>query len=163
MGNIHKLTKDGVTLFPATTTDAVVHPQVRASLSNLINEYNISLLYPTLGEENSDIYTLQNAINLLSAKLDENLKVGGIKIIFKDENNNYQEWRYLGTKPFTNTSQWSREDSWYENYSEIDDISEESFSGDILRKTDQYLSTVEKNTVKHNLGIELDAYSVTWN
>ena len=36
MGEIHKLTKDGKTLFPATTTDAVVHPQVRAAISSLM-------------------------------------------------------------------------------------------------------------------------------
>lgn len=162
MGNIHKLTKDGVTLFPATTTDAVVHPQVRASLSNLINEYNISSLYPTLGKGNSDIYTLQDAINLLSTKLDENQKVGGIKIIFKDENSNYQEWRYLGTDIFNNASQWSREDSWYVDYSEINDLQNEEFSGDILRKTEQSLSTVEKDQVKKNLGIEIKAEKITW-
>ena len=43
MGEIHKLTKDGITLFPATTTDAVVHPQVRAAVSTLLQ--NIMYLH----------------------------------------------------------------------------------------------------------------------
>jgi hypothetical protein len=41
MGEIHKLIKDGITLYPATTTDAVVHPQIRTELSNLITTSTI--------------------------------------------------------------------------------------------------------------------------
>lgn len=33
MAKIHKLTKGGQTIYPATTTDAVVHPTTRKNLT----------------------------------------------------------------------------------------------------------------------------------
>lgn len=163
MGNIHKLTKDGVTLFPATTTDAVVHPQIRTALSNLINEYNVSQLYPTSGSNNGDKYTLQSAISLLADKLTDSQKVGGVKIIFIDSfTSEVQEWRFNGTF-FTSTSSWSREDYWYSDISEEVIDLENNLLNNVLRKSEQYLTTSEKNQAKTNLGIELDAKTITWN
>lgn len=163
MGEIHKLTKDGITLFPATTTDAVVHPQVRAAVSNLITEYNVSSLFPTAGSEGSSKYTLQGAISLLFDKLKETQRFPGIKVIFTDftEPDVTQEWRYLGGS-FTTTTNWAREDSWYTNLSQdVSDI-EENILNDALRKSEQSLTTVEKNQVKNNLDLSLDGYKVTW-
>ena len=47
MSAIHKLTKNGSTIFPASTTDAIVHPPVAASVTDMIKEYNVSELFPT--------------------------------------------------------------------------------------------------------------------
>ena len=75
MGEIHKLTKDGKTIFPATTSDAVIHPQMKTALSDLVVEYNVSRLFPTEGNEGSEKYTLQEAVNLLGEKLLENQNI----------------------------------------------------------------------------------------
>lgn len=163
MGNIHKLTKDGFTLFPATTTDAVVHPQVRASLSNLINEYNVSNLYPTSGVNNTNEYSLQGAISLLSSKLNNSNKQKGVKIIFIDhDKQEVQEWKFIGPT-FTNTSSWSREDFWYSDFSEDFSDLEDNLANDVLRKSHQNLSDSELTSVKNNLKLEIYAKSEVWN
>ena len=38
MAKIHKLTKDGQTIYPATTTDAVVHPTSRKNLTEELSK-----------------------------------------------------------------------------------------------------------------------------
>ena len=162
MGEIHKLIKDGITLYPATTTDAVVHPQIRTELSNLITTYNVTALFPTSGSGNSSKYTLQSAISLLSSKLLDNQKVPGIKIVFCDIiSHETQEWRYLGDT-FTDINHWAREDSWYiaaaEEYSNIEDL----LVNDVLRKSHQSLTENEKYQVKDNLGIQLNAETIDW-
>ena len=46
MAKIHKLTKDGQTIYPATTTDAVVHPTTRKNLTeslSLLDNKNLLL------------------------------------------------------------------------------------------------------------------------
>ena len=47
MGKIHKITKNGQTIYPATTTDAVAHPTLKVPVSKLIGEINVSNLFPT--------------------------------------------------------------------------------------------------------------------
>lgn len=161
MGEIHKLTKDGVTLFPATTTDAVAHPQVRTSLSNLISEFNVSSLYPTGGSSNSDRYTLQGAISMLGAKLTDSQKIGGVKVVFIDSTGEIQRWRFLGDS-FTTTENWAREDSWYVETGEDVENLEDNLLNDSLRKTEQSLTSAEKNQVKTNLDLELTAKKISW-
>ena len=162
MGEIHKLTKEGVTLYPATTTDAVVHPRIRTELTNLITSYNVTALYPTSGSGNSSRYTLQSAISLLSSKLLDSQKVPGIKIVFCDIiNHETQEWRYLGDT-FTEPSCWSREDSWYVTVSEEASDIENLLVNDVLKKTRQSLTEEEKETVKDNLDLQLYAKTVYW-
>ena len=161
MGEIHKLTKDGVTLFPATTTDAVAHPQVRTSLSNLISEFNVSNLYPTGGSDNSDRYTLQGAISILGAKLTDAQKIGGVKVVFIDSTGEIQRWRFLGDS-FMTTGNWAREDSWYVETSEDVENLEDNLLNDSLRKTEQSLTSAEKNRVKTNLDLELTAKKILW-
>lgn len=162
MGEIHKFTRGDVTLFPATITDAVVHPQMRATVSEMITEFNVSKLFPTSGSNNSSSYTLQSAISLLYNKLEVQHQVPGIKIIFIDvEKNEPQEWRYLG-RAFTNPQNWAREDSWYvEMNEEVGDI-DTNFFDDALRKSEQLLTQGEKDQVKSNLGIELDVKKINW-
>lgn len=162
MGEIHKFTRGDVTLFPATITDAVVHPQMRATVSEMITEFNVSKLFPTSGSNNSSSYTLQGAISLLYDKLEVRHQVPGIKIIFTDvEKNEPQEWRYLG-RAFTNPQNWAREDSWYVEINEEVENIDTNFIGDTLRKSEQLLTQEEKNQVKSNLGIELDVKKVNW-
>lgn len=118
MGEIHKLTKNGITIYPASTTDAIVNPTTRTTLSDLINSYNISSLFPTSGSNNTSNYTLQGAISLLGNKLKDSQKIPGLRVVFTDIiNHETQEWRYLGGV-FTDTSNWSRVDSWYVKISE---------------------------------------------
>ena len=93
MSAIHKLTKNGSTIFPASTTDAIVHPSVAASVTDMIKEYNVSELFPTEGIDDGTVYTLDLAISVLGAHLRDSEKCGGIKLIFlertKDKFNTY--------------------------------------------------------------------------
>ena len=162
MGEIHKLTKDGITLFPATTTDAVVHPQIRTALSNMVTEYNVSNLFPTLGENKTNNFTLQGAISVLQNKLVDKQKVPGIKVLFIDLYSEVQEWRYIGGV-FTDVDNWAREDSWYTTLSEDVEELENTLLNDALRKSEQNLTTVEKEQVKKNLDLNISAKNITWN
>ena len=157
MGEIHKLTKDGITLFPATITDAIAHPELRTTLSNLITVYNVSNLYP-----NNNITTLNEAIELLKGKLKDEQKVSGIKVQFISETG-LQEWMYNGNT-FDNLSNWSRCDSWYtytdEETPDINDL--EILTADALRKTKQDLTNEERKQVKENIGIAESVISTTW-
>lgn len=47
MAKIHKLTKSGQTIYPATTTDAVVHPATRKNLTEELTELNKRILDET--------------------------------------------------------------------------------------------------------------------
>lgn len=47
MAKIHKLTKEGQTIYPATTTDAVVHPTTRKNLTEELTELNKRILDET--------------------------------------------------------------------------------------------------------------------
>lgn len=47
MAKIHKLTKGGQTIYPATTTDAVVHPTTRKNLTEELTELNKQILDET--------------------------------------------------------------------------------------------------------------------
>lgn len=157
MGEIHKLTKDGITLFPATITDAIAHPELRTTLSNLITVYNVSNLYP-----DNNITTLNEAIELLEGKLKDEQKVSGIKVQFISETG-LQEWMYNGNT-FDNISNWSRCDSWYtytdEETPDINDL--EVLTADALRKTKQDLTNEERKQVKENIGIADSVISTTW-
>ena len=158
MGEIHKLTKDGVTLFPATITDAIAHPELRTSLSNLISVYNVSNLYP-----DKNITTLSAAINLLNEKLKDGQKIAGIKVQFIGDEG-LQEWAYTGNT-FTDTNSWSRCDSWY-TYTDEDETAEivdyENLMANALRKTKQDLTEEERQQVKENIGLAESVISTTW-
>lgn len=79
MATIHKLTKDGQTIYPATTTDAVVHPDLAVSSSKLIEEVNVSKIFPTGGIDGTNKYTLETAIAMIPASL----RNVGIKCSYK--------------------------------------------------------------------------------
>lgn len=96
MADIHKITKNGETILPVTTTDAIVHPQMETSLTNMLNEYNVSKLFPTGGVDSGDTYTLEGAIALLNSKLTASQKTVGIKLAFKDNGSIIKEYLYKG-------------------------------------------------------------------
>lgn len=152
MAEIHKLTKDGQTILPATTTDAVVHPQARVSLTGLVNEYNVSVLYPTEGVSGNK-YTLQRAITVLNSKLSDEQKTIATRVAYIDSTDNTGRiWRYLGAgKSFTDTSSWSREDSWFIETNKIVDNLEETLVSTALRKTAQTLTEAEQEQVRINI------------
>ena len=107
MAEIHKITKNGQTILPATTTDAVVHPELQTPLTSLINEYNVSVLFPTSGIDGTNKYDLQTAINLLDEKLAPEQKTVGIKVAFYTNDLNIlgTTYTYIGDT-FTDINNW---------------------------------------------------------
>ena len=103
MASIHKLTKDGQTIYPATTTDAVVHPDLAVSSSKLIEEVNVSKIFPTGGIDGTNKYTLETAIAMIPASL---VNVG-IKCSFINEANQLETWEYQGGT-FTSSGTWKQ-------------------------------------------------------
>ena len=101
MGKIHKITKNGQTIYPATTTDAVAHPTLKVPVSKLIGEINVSNLFPTGGTNGTNKYTLESAI----AKIPTDLRIVGIKCSFLSDAGVVEEWVYQGGT-FTNTDSW---------------------------------------------------------
>ena len=96
MATIHKLTKNGETIFPATITDAVVHPNTGRTLTSMMKEYNVSDLFPTEGIDGGNKYTLALAIQTLNNHLAAAQKTGGVKLIFiPTDNPNTEEEYYL--------------------------------------------------------------------
>lgn len=109
MAEIHKLTKNGETIIPATTTDAVVHPELQTPLTSLINEYNVSTLFPTSGIDGTNKYDLQTAINLLDEKLAPEQKTVGIKVAFYTKSDELEKWEYVRVDGlFSNINYWNQ-------------------------------------------------------
>ena len=110
MATIHKLTKDGATIFPATITDAVVHPHTGRTLTSMIKDYNVSDLFPTEGVDSGNKYTLALAIQVLGSHLSAAEKVGGIRLTFISSTSPYPEEEYYLWKSTwsTNTADWGQ-------------------------------------------------------
>lgn len=87
-----KITKGGQTVYPATVMDAVVHPDLRVDASKLIEEVNVSKIYPTGGIDGTNKYTLETAI----AKIPSSLRTVGLKCSFLDEGGELETWEYQG-------------------------------------------------------------------
>lgn len=105
MADIHKITINGETILPATTTEAVIHPQLEATVSDLQTEYNMSHLFPVSGVNNSSQYTLGLAISVLSGKLGPTQKTPGTKISFLGVTGVAEFWACYKT-PFDNENSW---------------------------------------------------------
>lgn len=109
---IHQLkSKTGTKFIPVTTTDAVVHPQIRETLSGLINDYNVSVLFPTSGTDSGNKYTLDSMIALLNGKLTDQQKVVGVKGSFLDSSGVLNTYEFIGSGEFSSSSSWTRFDS----------------------------------------------------
>lgn len=102
MATIHKLTKDGATIFPATITDAIVHPNTGKTLTSMIKDYNVSELFPTEGVDGGNKYNLALAIQVLNTHLTAAEKTGGVKLTFISTTSPYPEEEYYLQK-----STWS--------------------------------------------------------
>ena len=92
MGKINKLTKQGETVYPVTVTDAVVNPTLKVESSKLIEEVNISNVYPTGGTDGTDKYTLETAI----AKVGAELRHAGLKVTFLNADGKTETWEFQG-------------------------------------------------------------------
>lgn len=70
MAKIHKLTKGGQTIYPATTTDAVVHPTTRKNLTEELAELNERILDETKraqAAEEANATAIEALVNELEA------------------------------------------------------------------------------------------------
>lgn len=107
MATIHKLKKDGATIFPATITDAIVHPTTGGTLSEIIKEYNVTELFPTEGIDGGNKYTLAAAVQVLDSHLRTQDKTVGIRVAFEDTEypSNHRSYMYLGGT-MTSTANW---------------------------------------------------------
>ena len=117
MATIHKLTKDGATIFPATITDAVVHPQTGKTLTSMIKDYNVSELFPTEGIDGGNKYNLALAIQVLGTHLSAAQKTGGIKLTFISSVSPYPEEEY-----YLGKSSWSATASDWDQRFEVGDV-----------------------------------------
>ena len=108
---IHKLTKvGGITVLPATSTDAVLHPQVKKPLTRMITDYNVSVLFPTGGVSGGNVYTLSSAITKLSGVISDSDKVLGVRVSFLDQTGDLEVWEYVSGS-FSSTVGWREIDS----------------------------------------------------
>ena len=98
---IHKLSQGGKTVYPATISDAVVHPGTRTSINSLFNEINVSVVFPTSGTDGTNRYTLEGAV----AQVPAELRNVGLKVSFVDSAGQVETWEYQGGT-FTNTGSW---------------------------------------------------------
>ena len=175
MATIHKLKKDGLTIFPATITDAVIHPSVSKSLTSLVKEYNVSELFPTEGIDGGNTYNLPLAIRVLGSHLRSSEKNGEIKVTFiPEENANYTNSYYKNKQEWSNLeADWNMQvtlgpeisdpsgiwdPSTAEEYVDqkiaeqqilIDNVSRTS-----VQVTPQELTEDQKSQVRENIGLE---------
>ena len=88
MAKINKLTKNGQTIYPATTTDSVLHPNLKVSASKLVGEVNVSAIFPTGGIDGGNKYTLETAI----AKIPQALRQPGLHVSFVNKSGKFEEY-----------------------------------------------------------------------
>ena len=106
MTKIYKLSKGWETIYPATTSDAVVHPGTRTSINKLFNEINVSVVYPTSGIGRTNKYSLEGAI----AQVPQELRNIGLKVSFLNNSTFVETWEFAGGA-FENIENWkSNED-----------------------------------------------------
>lgn len=86
MAKIHKLTKGGQTIYPATTTDAVVNPNSRKSLTAELSE----LASYTILEWNTDAATTRKQVPTKFRKT-------GLQITYKRNNKEWIFEQFIGT------------------------------------------------------------------
>jgi len=101
MTQIRKLSQDGQVFAPATTTDAVVDANLQVAASKLIEEINVSKVFPNGGIDGTNKYTLETAI----AKIPSAYRNVGIKCSFLNEAGEVVSYIYQGGT-FTDTNQW---------------------------------------------------------
>lgn len=105
MADIHKFTKDGKTIWPATATEAIIDPETKVILSDTLESWNIPVLWPT-----EKVTSIETAIPVLSSKLPAAKQIPGTKVEFKNELGQVEEWEYVGgsTASFTDVAAWTQ-------------------------------------------------------
>ena len=103
MTQIRKLTQNGQVFAPATTSDAVVDANLQVATSKLIEEINVSKIFPAGGTDGTNKYTLETAI----AKIPTAYRTVGVKCSFLDDGGILETWEYLGGT-FTRMSSWGQ-------------------------------------------------------
>jgi len=97
---IHALKdRTGQIFWPATATDAVIHPNTRLSLTDHIERYNLT--------SDDLILTLQDGIDkLVELEIDQHL---GVQLIIKTEDGLIEEWTYYNSEEeFTSPEGWRK-------------------------------------------------------
>ena len=84
------------------TGDSETAVMSQKAVTDLTNEYNVSVLYPTGGTDGTDRYTLDSAI----AKIPVALQKVGIKCSFIDADGFMESWEYYRSGSFTNIYNW---------------------------------------------------------
>lgn len=91
-----KYDENGDLMYLVTSSDAIGMSDGSGNLTNYlkkrVTELNISVLYPTLGVDGTNKYTLSGAISLVSSEF----RKGGVKITFINEDDDTETWEYLG-------------------------------------------------------------------
>jgi hypothetical protein len=97
---IHALKdRTGQIFWPATATDAVIHPNTRLSLTDHIERYNLT--------SDDLILTLQDGIDkLVELEIDQHL---GVQLVIKTEEGLIEEWTYYNSEEeFTSPEGWRK-------------------------------------------------------
>jgi len=173
---IHAILRSGQTIWPATATDAVGHPELGVDLTSLINEYNIDSIWPNGWPIGDSCYSLNTALDKISIALLDKDKVLGTNIKFKGSSGKVEDWTYSdSTKTFSDPTAWEKSlsvDTALDATSEnpiSNSIATQSFitssptgddAGDVeenliitaLRKTPQTLTDEEQAQARTNIG-----------
>lgn len=101
------LSEYGQDFYPVTTTDAVGHNQGKCSLTDMLDEYNVTTIWPK-----ESAYSLTTAIEVLSENLTAEQKKPGVKVRFTNSGGTFEEWEYFaGRYEFNDTLGWRQTDS----------------------------------------------------
>lgn len=84
---IHKLQKNGVTIYPATTTDAVVDPGSKKSIGEIYNVYNVTRLHPL---SSGEYYTFDTAVR----NIPSGVRRQGLIITYRISNDEWEQAQY---------------------------------------------------------------------
>ena len=143
-----KITKDGQTVYPATVMDAVVHKDLRVDSSKLIEEVNVSKIFPTGGIDGTNKYTLETAI----AKIPASLRSVGIKCSFLDDATGmYRTVAYIG-KPDSSYDQ-------IRNWGDITPINRLFIYSTALPESARYIHDIQlSKPLKKGTSIKLNVF-----
>lgn len=105
---IHKITLNGQTIYPATTSDAVIHPTLLKSITSLVWEYNLSDLLPESGIDSTNIYDISLAAPTLDGYLPDDRKIIGTTMGFLSNtpDNPFLRYEFMGGGDFSDPTRW---------------------------------------------------------
>lgn len=103
MAEIHKLEKDGQTIWPATTTSAIIDAETKVVLEKVFETWNLNVLWPSNPQTN-----ITSAITFLATKITAARQKPGTRVEFLNTNGENETWEYIGgtLKTFTDITAW---------------------------------------------------------